>query len=157
MLDKVPRAGTNSKHAEGVKASEKFGKGEFVLKSKKVNRTDKAGISVEIRADQMHATPVILRTARWQSRVWLAKKREGGPGGNQRSWWVWRVSEVVQMFEILTRGACSVGCFRWLFGPRSCKIGSKQKAKDEATNKVCFSFFDWRLALKDREEVNTGR
>jgi hypothetical protein len=75
MLDKVPRAGTNSNHAEGVKASEKFGKGEFVLKSKKVNGTDKAGISVEIRADQMHATLVILRTARWQSRVWL-KKRE---------------------------------------------------------------------------------
>lgn len=60
MLDKVPRAGTSSKHAEGVKACVKlFGKGESVLESKKVNTQDDAGISVEIRADQMHATLAI--------------------------------------------------------------------------------------------------
>ena len=81
----------NSKHAEGVKACETFGKGEFVLRSEKVHTTDRAGKSVEIRADQMHATLVILRTARWQSCVWLNKRERGRYWGYLGELVFWRV------------------------------------------------------------------
>lgn len=60
MLDKLPRAGTISKHAEGVKAYVERSVEEGVSWNEKmVNTGDEAGISGEIRADQMHETLAI--------------------------------------------------------------------------------------------------